>query len=101
MQVKLDDEVIFEIDDMMISLLEHEIINPVEDIKRRLRWIIEHKCDQCYARMEEEYKSILINDPDILHFPKSKREMAKLIVSHKDYKNRAQREKEAVEKQNG
>jgi len=37
MQVKLDDEVLFEIDDRMINLMGHDLLDPIPDIKRRLR----------------------------------------------------------------
>ena len=95
MKVKLDDEVLFEIDETMLKLLAHDLIDPIAEIKRRLRYIIEHKCDRCYERLEQEYKQKLIDDPEIPALPKSRRDMANLILSHKDYKNRSQREAEA------
>lgn len=101
MKVKLDDEVLFEIDETMLKLLAHDLLDPVEDIKRRLRYIIEHKCDRCYERLEKEYKQKLIDDPEIPALPKSRRDMANLMLSHKEYKNRAQREQEAKERENG
>jgi hypothetical protein len=96
MFVKLDEEVIFEIDDVMIKLLSHDLIDPIEEIKRRLRYIIEHKCDQTFMRMEKEYKQTLSEDQNISFFPKNRREMAELIFQHPSYKNRKQREEEAL-----
>ncbi len=93
MQIKLDDEVLFEIDEIMLKLLANDLLDPIEEIKRRLRYIIEHKCDQCFDRLEKEYKQKLIDDPEIPALPKSRRDMAELILSRKDYKNRATREK--------
>jgi hypothetical protein len=37
MLVKIDDEVIFEIDERMVKLIAHDIEDPITDIKRRLR----------------------------------------------------------------
>lgn len=101
MQVKLDDEVLFEIDERMIALFAHDIEDPISDIKRRLRWVIEHKCDQCFSRMEKEYMEVIRNDPSIESLPKDKRALVDMIVKHPNYKNRAQREKESKEKENG
>lgn len=94
MKIKLDDEVLFEIDETMLKLLAHDLLDPIEDIKRRLRYIIEHKCDQCFNRLEKEYKQKLIDDPEIPALPKSRRDMAEMIFTRKDYKSRVQREKE-------
>lgn len=93
MQVKLDDEVLFEIDDRMVKILAYDLLDPMDEIKRRLRWIIEHKCDCCFSRMQEEYKELLTNDNNIKSFPKSKQEMADLIMSRPYYKDRVTKEK--------
>lgn len=94
MQVKLDDEILFEIDERMIALLAHDLEDPISDIKRRLHWVIEHKCDQCLSRMEKEYRVVLEEDPSIEFLPKDKRALCDMILKHPRYKNRATREKE-------
>jgi len=92
MQVKLDDEVLFEIDERMVKLLAHDLLDPIAEIKRRLRYIIEHKCDQTFDRMHKEYKDKLDQDPDVKMLPKGKAEMCDLIMSRPYYCNRADRE---------
>lgn len=96
MKVKLDDEVLFEIDERMVKLIAHDIIEPLEDIKRRLRYIIEHKCDQCFARLQKEWLEKLSNDPSIDSIPSKKAAFVDLVLAHPEYKNRSQREKESV-----
>src|SRR5437868_2535160 len=92
MKVYLDNEALMEIDEVTLTLLGHDLIDPVEEIKRRLKWVIEHKCDQCYERMEKEWMPKLRADPTIESIPKSKRDLIKLITKHRDYKSRLERE---------
>jgi len=92
MKVKLDDEVLFEIDERMVKLLAHDLIDPIEEIKRRLRYIIEHKCDQSYERMKSEYVPQFEVDPAIDSIPSKKAALVDFILAHPSYKNRVQRE---------
>ena len=91
MDVKLDDEILFSIDDIMLKLLAHDLDDPIEEIKRRLKYIIEHKCDMCFQRLNDEYLPKLENDPDIHSIPKSKRDRVNLICQLPYYKNKQQR----------
>lgn len=103
MLVKLDDEVIFEIDERMLKLIAHDIEDPIPDIKRRLRWVIEHKCDRCYARMKEEWTKeddsgqSKLSRAGIASIPTNKRDLADLILNHPQYMNRVLREQVAEE----
>jgi hypothetical protein len=92
MQVKLDDEVLYEIDDHMLKLLAHDLLDPIAEIKRRLEWVIKHKCEQCEKRIEEEVITELINDPSYEWIPKDKKKLVEMFMKRADYKNRAQRE---------
>lgn len=102
MLVKIDDEVIFEIDERMVKLIAHDIEDPIPDIKRRLRWVIEHKCDRCYSRLkdewskEDEFGQSKLARSGIASIPTNKRDLADLIFAHPEYKNRAQREAEKI-----
>ncbi len=93
MQVKLDDEVLYEIDDHMLKLLAHDLIDPIDEIKRRLEWVIKHKCEQCESRITEEAITVLRNDPAVDAIPKDKKNLVEMAFSRPDYKNRAEREK--------
>lgn len=95
MKVKLDDEVLFEIDELMISLLAHDIEDPLNDIKRRLRYIIEHKCDRCYERMHKEWTEKFHADPNVTSIPAKKRDFVNAVLAHPQYKNRVARDLEA------
>jgi len=92
MQVKLDDEVLFEIDDLMVNLLAHDLLDPIQEIKRRLKYIIDHKCDQCYERMRLEWTQKFTNDPNMTSVPTKKADFVNLVLTHPDYKNRVERD---------
>jgi hypothetical protein len=92
MQVKIDDEIIFEIDEMMVKLLSHDLIDPINEIKRRLNYIIQHKCDECFKRIESEWMEKFRSDPSLESIPKSKKDFCEMVFKHKDYKNRQDRE---------
>ena len=101
MLVKLDDEVLFEIDERMMKLLAHDLLDPVEEIKRRLRWVIEHKCDRCFERMSEEWTrpdekgETKLSKSGRTAIPTNRRGLADVILSHPGYKNRVAREEDA------
>jgi hypothetical protein len=92
MQVKLDDEVLYEIDDHMLKVLAHDLIDPIAEIKRRLEWVIKHKCEQCEKRIEEEAIAVLQADPSVEAIPKNKKNLVEMAMKRPEYKNRAQRE---------
>lgn len=94
MKVKLNDEVIFEIDERMVKLLANDVLDPINEIKRRLQYIIEHKCDMIYERLEKEWLPKLREDKKITSIPTSKTALCDLIFSRPDYKNRSQRDDE-------
>lgn len=96
MKVKIDDEVIFEIDNRMIKLFAHETLDPIQEIKRRLRWVIEHKCDQCFERLINEWTKSTdgpskLEKCGVTYIPTNKQQLCDLIFSCRDYKNRSQR----------
>ena len=96
MLVKLDDEVIFEIDETMLNLISDYVVDPIPDIKRRLEWVITHLCEQCFSRVEKEWTEKFRNDPEITSIPSKKTHFADFVFSHPEYKNRAQREQEGL-----
>lgn len=100
MKIKLDEEVIFEIDERMMKLLAHDLLEPIEEIKRRLRWVIEHKCDQSFERIKKEWLSddgsgqTKAGKSGLEMIPTSKTAFVDSIFGLKSYKNRVEREAE-------
>lgn len=96
MKVKLDDEVLFEIDEVMMNILSYDLSDPLNDIKRRLRYVIEHKCDQCYERLHKEWSEKFHADPNVTSIPAKKHDFVKAVISHPEYKNRVARDAEEL-----
>lgn len=94
MKVKVDDEIILEIKEWHLKLLKNDIYEEIleDDIKRRIKWIIEHKLERCFGRFQEEWLEKLRNDSSINSIPTSKEDFVNLVTARKDYKNRSQKE---------
>lgn len=66
-----------------------------EDISRRLRYIIEHKYEQCFKRLKAEWEGRLAERVESI--PTNQDKLAELIFSQPDYKCRKQRDAHANE----
>lgn len=97
MKIYIDDLELFEITNTDRLLLEHDIINVDDEIKRRLEYIIKHKVDQCYSRLKSEWDKKFESDVNVASIPTKRDNYVALVVSHHDYKNRAQRDAESGE----
>lgn len=86
MKIKVNDEHVFELSDIQKKVIQNEIMFSMfeEDMKRRARYIIEHKYERCMKRLREEWipklqangvKSIPLNDDDF----------AELVFSQPNY----------------
>lgn len=97
MKVKLDDEVVFEFDEKsIVKLLGNDLVDPLGDIKRRLRWVVEHKCERCFDRLKNEWLDKLMSDPSVDSIPADKQKFIEMVMSRPDYKNRQQRDLESL-----
>lgn len=92
MDVFLDDEKLFTISDTDIKLLAHDLEDPISEIKRRLEYIISHKCDQCYKRMRDEWVERFEKTGEISAVPLGRDAFVALVTAHPDYKDRVERE---------
>ena len=92
MQIKIDDSVVFEISDVDVKLLEHDLINVEAEIRRRLEYIIKHKVEQCYKRLKDEWDKKLAEDPKIKSVPSKRDDYVSFITRLPSYQNRVERE---------
>lgn len=97
MKVKWQDEEILalsEIDKQVICNDIHE--DEFEaDMKRRLRYILQHKIERCEKRLVDEWLPKLRADSSIASIPNNRDGLLQLIFSHPQYKCRKTRELEA------
>lgn len=100
MKVKLDDEVLYEIDDRMINLIGHDVADPIDHIKHLLLYFVQHKCDRCFERLSHEWTAQDANGESKLSLagvqsvPTNKRGFVDLVQSLPSYKNRAKRDED-------
>lgn len=88
MKIKLDNELLIEISDIQKSIIKYDIKTSEfeQDIIRRIKWVIEHKIDQCQDRMIKEWKTKLESRYSSL--PTNKDELCKMIIAQSDYLDR-------------
>jgi hypothetical protein len=105
MKIKCNDEVVFELNDTMKKVICNDLIEDEfeQDMKRRARYIIEHKFQQCYKRLIEEWcidhdgSGSKLAKNGIKSIPTHSQELAELILSQPNYKCRKTRELEQKE----
>lgn len=97
MKIKVDGQEIFELSEWEKKVIQHDI--PADtfeaDMKRRLEWVLKHKCERCYERFEKEWLEKLRKDPQVTSIPTDKEAFVNLVTSRPDYKDRAARNAEA------
>lgn len=93
MKIKFGDEEIVSLSDTQIKVLENDI--PCEqcacDLKRRLKWVVEHKYQKCVDRLKEEWVPKL-KAKGLKSIPLDDEEFAELVFSQPDYHNRSKRD---------
>jgi len=97
MIVKVGDKVLFTLTDIQKKVLKNDIKSEIfeEDMKRRLFYIINHKYEQCYKRLKQEWEPKLAAR-GVQSIPTDKDAFAQLVFSQEDYKDRAARDAEVL-----
>lgn len=98
MKIKWQDEEILALSDLDKQVICNDINEDEfeEDMKRRLRYILQHKVEQCEKRLIDEWLPKLRADQSIASIPNSRDGILNLIFSHRQYKSRKIREAEAA-----
>lgn len=94
MQIKVDDELIFELSEIQKKVIQNDIPSEIfdEDMKRRLKWILfDEKYSRCFDRLKKEWEPKLIAS-GYKQLPFDPDEFAELVFSQPNYMNRSQRE---------
>lgn len=101
MKIQVDGQDILDLQPWQEAVIKNDILEEEFEshMKRIARYVCEHKFDQCFQRLKEQWEKRLI-DEGAKSLPTSKEEFANLIFSHPAYKNRSQREIEAKSHQN-
>lgn len=99
MKIKVDDKKIFELSETQKKVIQNDISSEIfeADCARRVSYILQHKYERCMERLEKEWAPKLRER--VASVPTNRDELADLIFSQPDYKDRAVREAEAKEKE--
>jgi len=101
MKIKVDNKEIFELNETQKKVLKNDIHDDMfeDDMARRLKYILEHKYEQCYKRLKTEWDGKLEAN-GVQSIPLDKDAYAELVFAQPQYKDRKNRDLEAKEKQN-
>jgi hypothetical protein len=92
--VKVNDKEVLQVSDADIALLGSELLADVlDDVERRVAWIMNHKLEQTFRRFKEKWEPVLVAE-GAQTIPAQRADFVNLIVARPDYKTRAQIEAE-------
>ena len=99
MKVSVDNVDFFTLTDIQKKVIENDIPSEIldDDLKRRLKYIIMHKYEECFKRLKQEWDSKLAAN-GIASIPTNPDAYAQLVFAQPNYKNRSQRDANAQEK---
>jgi len=94
MKISVDDQHLFTLNETQKRVIKNDIMEEIfdEDMKRRLKYILTHKYEQCFDRLKKEWEPKLASRMSSI--PTNPEAFAELVFSQPDYKNRSQREKQ-------
>lgn len=92
MKLKVDNEEVFELSETKKKVLKNDVhADEFEaDMKRRVRWVIEHKYEQCYKRLKEEWTPKLAS-AGVQSVPLDPDAFAELVFQQPAYQDRKTR----------
>lgn len=98
MKIKIDNKEIMDLSNTMKKVIKHDIhFDEFEaDMERRVCYILQHKYERCLERLRKEWEPKLRERVSSL--PSNLEELAELIFSQPDYKDRKKREEEIKDK---
>ena len=98
MKIQVDNVDVFELNQTKKKVLKNDIHDDEfdSDMKRRVRYIIEHKYEQCFNRLKSEWEPKL-SAAGYTMIPTDKDAFAELVFQQPGYKNRKQRDLESAQ----
>jgi len=105
MKISVNDQELFTLSEVQKRVIQNDIPEEIfdEDMKRRLRWVLlEEKYQNCFRRLKDEWLTpgsdgmSKLERNGVSSIPTHQEELAELIFSQPNYKNRSQRDKEML-----
>lgn len=93
MKISVNDEILFMLEDVQKQVIQNDIPTEIfdADMKRRLKWVLTHKYEECFKRLKAEWEPKLKAN-GVTMIPTDEAAFAQLVFSQSNYKNRSQRE---------
>ena len=95
MKIKVDDQEILELSETQKKVICNDIPEEIfdEDMKRRVKYVLMHKYEQCFKRLKQEWEPKL-KASGLKSIPLDDDEFAELALSQSNYMSRSKRDKE-------
>lgn len=92
MKISVNDQEILTLTETQKDVIRHDIPTELfdEDMKRRMRYILVHKYEQCFKRLKKEWDEKLRQN-GVAMIPTDPEAYAQLVFSQPNYQNRSQR----------
>lgn len=92
MKFYVDEELVFELSDTQKKVIMNDINSDefVDDMKRRVKWVIENKLENCQERLHKEWLPLLSKSLDSL--PTNKDAISEIIFLQSEYYDRKSRD---------
>ena len=92
MKIQVNGNQVFELNETQKKVIQNDIPTEIfeSDMKRRVKWVIEHKYERCFKRLKEEWEPKLKDR--VASFPSNEDAFSQLVFSQPDYESRSQRE---------
>ena len=89
MRLQINDSQVFEINETKENVIKSFINEDIflEDMRRRVSWILQHKYEQCFKRFYDYWSQKLISEGTTT-LPTDPDDFAQLIFLREDYKSR-------------
>ena len=98
MKISVNDTELYTLAQWEKDVIQNDIPTEIfdADMKRRLEWVLKHKCEQCYMRFEKEWTEKL-RAAGVPSIPTDKAAFVALVLARPEYKNRSARDAEAAQ----
>lgn len=92
MKIKVNDKELFELSDIQKQVIQNDISSDVfeDDMKRRLKWVLMHKYEQCFKRLKAEWDGKLLAN-GVTMVPTQPDEYAALVFEQPNYQDAKKR----------
>jgi len=92
MKIQVDGKEVLNLNNTKKKVIQNDIPSEIfqEDMERRVSHVLQHKYERCFERLKRDWEPKLRERMSSI--PTDSDELAELIFSQPDYKNRSQRE---------